>query len=136
LDVEGDYPLVVYNGVEGLIKSVIDEALNNVDKYIDKKEQRINDAKAAKIQNKFREKYGDKRNSIDNSDAKTDIVEGFASPFNSQIMRLIDEFPTKKLNFCSLSECDSQFGSLGNFFDQNWRFTEPFDNPCFSQVKT
>jgi len=63
--------------------------------------------------------------------AETDIIEGFASPFNSQIMRLIDEFPNKKLNFCSLSECDKQFGSLGNFFDQDFIGKTIIVNPPF-----
>jgi len=42
-------------------------------------------------------------------------IEGFASPFNSQIMRI-----DPKLNYCSLSEYDAPFGSLGNFFDQDF----------------
>lgn len=63
--------------------------------------------------------------------AKTDVVEGFASPFNSQIMRLIDELPNKKLNFCSLAECDKQFGSLGNFFEQDFTGKTVIVNPPF-----
>jgi len=42
-------------------------------------------------------------------------IEGFASPFNSQIMRI-----DSNLNYCSLSEYDEIFGSLGNFFDQDF----------------
>lgn len=60
-----------------------------------------------------------------------EVVEGFASPFNSQIMRLAADFPDKKLNFCSLSECDKQFGSLGNFFDQDFTGKTVIVNPPF-----
>jgi hypothetical protein len=64
------------------IKSVIGEALDNVDKYIDKKEQRMNNANVTKIQKKFRQKYGDKRNSIDTSDVQT-VLEG-STPLTAQ----------------------------------------------------
>jgi hypothetical protein len=43
-------------------------------------------------------------------------LEGFASPFNSQIMRFMPE--KKGLGFCSLfPDLDAAFGSLGSFFD-------------------
>ena len=47
-------------------------------------------------------------------------VEGFASPFNSQLLRLADEFPDNSFQFCSLfPELDQPFGSIGNFFTQS-----------------
>ena len=42
-------------------------------------------------------------------------IEGFASPFNSQLLKL------KGGNFCSLfKDTDSVYGSLGSFFDQSF----------------
>ena len=53
-------------------------------------------------------------------------VEGFASPFNSQIIRLGD------YKFCSLFiDSDSQFGSIGNFFLQDFSNTYAIVNPPF-----
>jgi hypothetical protein len=44
-------------------------------------------------------------------------LEGFASPFNSQMLRFAGAEP---LHFCSLfADIDIAFGSLGNFFDVN-----------------
>lgn len=54
-------------------------------------------------------------------------VEGFASALNSQIMR-IDK---PGLHFCSLMDIDKQFGSLGNFFDQDFAEKFVIVNPPF-----
>lgn len=53
-------------------------------------------------------------------------VEGFASPFNSQIMRI-----DPNLSFCSISPSDALFGSLGNFFDQDFADKTVIVNPPF-----
>jgi len=60
-------------------------------------------------------------------------IEGFASPFNSQIMRLTEEPCSSKsdLAFCSLSKSDTPFGSLGNFFDQDFEGRTVIVNPPF-----
>jgi len=44
-------------------------------------------------------------------------IEGFASPFNSQIIRI-----DPQLKYCSLFEEDKTFGSLGRFFDMDEEF--------------
>jgi hypothetical protein len=55
-------------------------------------------------------------------------VEGFASPLNSQII-----YFDKKYKFCSLFEdTDKVFGSIGSFFDQNFKNTTVLINPPFS----
>ena len=54
-------------------------------------------------------------------------IEGFASPFNSQIMR-IDK---PGLHYCSLMEIDKKFGSLGDFFDQDFSNKFVVVNPPF-----
>lgn len=53
-------------------------------------------------------------------------IEGFASPFNSQIIRI-----DPSLNFCSLVPSDRNFGSLGNFFDQDFTGKTATVNPPF-----
>ncbi|TXG79917.1 MAG: hypothetical protein E6R13_09255 [Spirochaetes bacterium] len=53
-------------------------------------------------------------------------IEGFASPFNSQIIRISPD-----LKYCSLSEYDKKFGSLGNFFDQDFGNKIVIVNPPF-----
>jgi hypothetical protein len=53
-------------------------------------------------------------------------IEGFASSFNSQIVNVSPE-----LKYCSLMECDKKFGSLGNFFDQNFEGKTVIVNPPF-----
>lgn len=45
-------------------------------------------------------------------------LEAFASPFNSQMIRLKAELNNPNLEFCSLfPELDQPYGSIGNFFD-------------------
>lgn len=62
-------------------------------------------------------------------------TEGFASPFNSQLLRLADEFPEKKFGFCSLfPKLDGVFGSLGNFFDLDFRGRTTVVNPPFIEI--
>lgn len=53
-------------------------------------------------------------------------IEGFASPFNSQII-VVD----RRLHYCSLFEHDKKFGSLGNFFDQDFAGQTVIVNPPF-----
>lgn len=51
-------------------------------------------------------------------------IEGFASPFNSQILRL------GNYQFCSLFEdVDGKFGSLGSFFKQSFELQYVIANP-------
>lgn len=46
------------------------------------------------------------------------IIEAFASPFNSQILRLMWSYEESfDGRFCSIGEHDGAFGSLGNFFN-------------------
>jgi hypothetical protein len=53
-------------------------------------------------------------------------IEGFASPFNSQIIRLGD------YKFCSLfPDTDSVFGSIGNFFTREFKDQHVVVNPPF-----
>ncbi len=57
-------------------------------------------------------------------------LEGFASPFNSQIMRFKKSIPSAQ--FCSLfPDTDSVFGSVGNFFDCDLRGKVSCINPPF-----
>lgn len=53
-------------------------------------------------------------------------IEGFASPFNSQIIRISPD-----LKYCSLLEYDKKFGSLGNFFNQDFVDKTVIVNPPF-----
>lgn len=53
-------------------------------------------------------------------------IEGFASPLNSQIIRL----DNNKLKFCSLFlDTDAPFGSIGNFFTTDFFSHTVFANP-------
>jgi hypothetical protein len=52
------------------------------------------------------------------------LVEGFASPFNSQALML-------EQSFCSLSELDKPFGSIGNFFSTDFENNLVIVNPPF-----
>ena len=53
-------------------------------------------------------------------------IEGFASAFNSQIIRV-----DPSLSFCSLFDSDKVFGSLGNFFEVDFLGKEVVVNPPF-----
>ena len=52
-------------------------------------------------------------------------IEAFASPFNSQIIRIGD------YKFCSLFPTDGVFGSIGNFFSQKFENVGAVVNPPF-----
>lgn len=54
-------------------------------------------------------------------------IEGFASPFNSRALQIGD----KNFRYCSVSSTDVPFGSLGNFFDQNFKGYTVVINPPF-----
>lgn len=54
-------------------------------------------------------------------------VEGFSSPFNSQLLLLVDD-----AKFCSLfKDTDAIFGSLGNFFEADFQGYSVAVNPPF-----
>lgn len=56
-------------------------------------------------------------------------IEGFASPFNSQIIRFNN---TKRYNFCSLfHDTDAVFGSVGSFFDYDFTNKITVVNPPY-----
>ena len=55
-------------------------------------------------------------------------LEGFASPFNTQILISNDQ---KERKFCSIFPEDSSFGSIGNFFDANLEDYRSIINPPF-----
>jgi hypothetical protein len=60
-------------------------------------------------------------------------IEGFASPFNSQIISVasMDE-DAKRLHFCSLfADTDAPFGSVGSFFDFDLEGSVSVINPPF-----
>jgi hypothetical protein len=57
-------------------------------------------------------------------------IEGFASPFNSQIIRFSDK--DLPMQFCSLfPDVDAIFGSIGSFFDNEFAGTKVTINPPF-----
>lgn len=56
-------------------------------------------------------------------------IEGFASPINSQIIRLPNN---DNFRFCSLFlDTDEPFGSIGSFFDQDFTNRNVFANPPY-----